>query len=146
MGNARLINIAASSSQSNSRWRCLVEHCMAYKARLYDPYHVGQVLPEMLEAALWIMEVWNSELTDPVGFRNACGLAGSSRILLVFNKRPDEDFPTEGPFWITYAFTESIKDKIDSMLSQPPIEKAQFEELLKKYPDLGRKPERSHHH
>ncbi len=141
-----LINIITSCEETGKQWKCLLENVLGFRTVLYDPYHAGQASQNMLDASLWIMEVWNSDVSDPVGFRNALSLAGSNRILLVFNKIPEKNFPEEGNFWITYSFTESIKDKIDFMLSQKPIKKAQFERLLEKYPDLGKKPEKSHHH
>lgn len=140
------VNVSTCSVECTRQWRCLLEMVYGFNAKTYDPYHVGQVQPEILEAALWIMEVWNSELTDPIGFRNAYDLSGRFRFLLIFNYKPEKDFPDEGQFWITYSYLGDLKKKIAGLINNPPLPREEYEKLAGKYSQLISKPINYHHH
>jgi hypothetical protein len=141
-----IINILTNSDETNNLWRCLLENVFGLKARCYKARDFKILSKEMLEASLWIAEVWDTTLSDPVGFRTAYELAGKFRFLLIFNNKPEKNFPDEGPFWITYSYFGDLKKKIDRLINNPPLPREQYEELAGKYPQLISKPINYHHH
>jgi hypothetical protein len=141
-----IINILTYSDETNNLWRCLLENVFGLKARCYKARDFKILSKEMLEASLWIAEVWDTTLSDPVGFRTAYELAGNFRFLLIFNKKPEESFSDEGPFWITYSYLGDLKKKIEELIGQPPLEKSEYEVLSKNYPELILRPISHHHH
>jgi hypothetical protein len=147
MAKNQIVNIVSSSEEIGENWKCLVEKKLGFKGRCYLSCNINTLSrDEILNTLLWIIEVWdNDNLKNPVGFRTAYQLAGSFRILLVFNRKPEIDFPDEGTFWITYSYFDSIIDKINTILDQKPVLKADFEILLSKYPELGYIPKDTHH-
>ena len=146
MEEKSIINIVTCSDETNNLWRCLLENVLGLTARCYKARDFKILSKEMLDASLWIVEVWDTTLSDPVGFRTAYELAGKFRFLLIFNYKPEKDFPDEGPFWITYSFTGSLKKKIDTFVSQPLLQKKEYETMAKRYPQLISRPVAHHHH
>ena len=139
------VNVAMSCDEAKESWRCLIENTIALHVRCYNTNDICVLSRDDLEAALWIIEVWSAGLVDPVGFRTAYQLAGKARCLLVFNRKPGRDFPDEGTFWITYAFTGSLADKINTLLLEPRTKKATYNSLLGKYPQLAYRHVSKHH-
>lgn len=103
MEEKSIINILTYSDETNNLWHCLLENVLGLTARCYKTHDFKILSKEMLDASLWIVEVWDTTLSDPVGFRTAYELAGNFRFFLIFNKKPEESFPDEGQFWITYS-------------------------------------------
>lgn len=140
------MNILTDTYEIGRLWCCLLEKTFNWKAFSYR-HHVNKSLSrDMLAARLWITEVWDASLSDPVGFRTARELAGKFRFLLIFNYKPEKSFPDEGPFWITYSYFEDLKKKIDGLINNPPLPREEYEELAGKYPQLISKPVNYHHH
>ena len=144
------INIISSSTETGDAWKQLIEGMFPdLTVRTYRSLELSSLSQEDLATSLWIIEVWNiydsNYLNNPVGFRTALQLAENWPILLVFNMVWRDDFPEEGPFWITYDFKGSLKDKLSQIMNTHPQGKAPLEELLRKYPELGKVPKNTHH-
>ena len=146
MEEKSIINIVTCSDETNNLWRCLLENVLGLNAKCYKARDFKMLSKEMLNASLWIVEVWDTTLSDPVGFRTAYELAGNFRFLLIFNKKPEVNFPDEGPFWITYSYLDDLKKKVEALIGQPPLEKSEYEILSKNYPELIVRPVSHHHH
>ena len=143
------VNIVTCYERTAQAWRCFVEQVIGIPAKWYKADDIRSLSnKELVRGSLWIIEIWNPGVhpVDPLGARTALLLAGWARMLLVFNIKPDLNFPDEGPFWITYSFTGDLITKIRFLLSQPPIGKVEYDLILDKYLILRRKPRADHHH
>ena len=97
---------------------------------------------EILKADFWLIDAWNFIKNDPEGFRTAYKLAGTIKCLLLFYNVP-EGFPEEGKFWCN-PLKCNLREKIKEVLDNPPPVKADFEKLIKMWPELAKEPK--HHH
>ena len=97
---------------------------------------------ELFNADFWLIDAWNFIKNDPEGFRTAYKLAGTIKCLLLFYNVP-EGFPGEGKFWCN-PLKCNLQEKIKEVLENPPPEKADFEKLIKVWPELAKEPK--HHH
>jgi hypothetical protein len=147
------INVVASSTTACDHWKCLINACVNANVKTWQLYDFSSLSREFLEAALLVTEVWHPlDPTDPAGFRLSQTLADRTRSLMFFSRRPGKGFPDEGPydgkqgpFWITFNYIGSLKDKIFDVIEKPPAKRVHYEALVKAYPSLGRQPVATHH-
>lgn len=151
MMERRISYIVAGNERALELWLCLASNVLGLSARGFIAGDIGSLSKQVLETdALWIVEVWNTERRpyDPIGFRVAELLVPGRKLLLVFNVKPQPSLPDEGPFWITYSFMGNLRQKIDTVLAGPPVERQSLEHLKKEHSVLGRRvlPGAHHHH
>lgn len=122
--------------------KSVVEAATGRKAGIFDLDNI-QMSEKPAESCLWIMDVWDNSLFEAKGFTTAWNIAKMNngvdhRFLLIFNYMPDSAFPEEGPFWITYSFSDSLKNKMEKILKAPPTTEAEFVTLKTRFPVLTR--------
>lgn len=101
----------------------------------------------ILNADLWITDIWNPEYPfDPEGFRTVMQLAGKTRILLIFYAFYPPAIGDEGPFWISLASDKLLAEKVSDILNTPMHAKKDFEDLINRWPLLGKDFLKHHNH
>lgn len=87
------------------------------------------------------MDQWE----NPVGWRTAKKIVSPERRVLVLFLFVQENFPEEGPFWITFLSDKSLSEKIREVLDNPPPAEEDFEKAEEIWKRLKYKPEGRHH-
>jgi len=139
---ANLLSISKDISASLTRYLVFIVGLNQHDCNIILFGDSNSLSNEILKADFWLIDAWNFTKNDPEGFRTAYKLAGTIKCLLLFYNVP-EGFPGEGKFWCN-PLKCNLQEKIKEVLENPPPEKADFEKLIKVWPELAKEPK--HHH